>query len=142
MWGQIIGAGAGIASGILGSRGAKDAAKEQAWIAKKQIKFAKKQWNRQNEIQKQLYGDQSQAITQARDAGIGSARSNMEDQRDYARWQRTAGQEDARTAYDRNSALNRNALAATTGIYTDARDRSIAGLRGAEDRSLQDLRQG
>lgn len=139
MWGAVLG---GVASGILGSSGAKDAAKEQSYIAKKQIKFAKKQWNRQNELQKQLYGDQSKDIGAARDAGIGSARDNLDDQQGYAWNLRKNGQADARTAYGQNSALNRNALSATTGLYTDARDQSIGALRGAETRSIQDLKQG
>ena len=142
MWEQIIGAGAGIASGLLGSRGAKSAAKEQTYIAKKQIKTAKKMRAAQDKLQQGLYEGQSKDILASRDKGISSAWSNMDDQKGYAWDQRRAGQADARTAYDRNSALNRNALSGISGIYTDARDRSIAGLRGAETRSIADLKQG
>ena len=136
MFGALLGAAGGIASGLFGAKGAKDAAKAQAKIAKKQLKFAKKQWNEMNSLQKGLYEDQVKTIDQgyARSTGLADAERNALS--GYAQDLRRTGLGALNDVTDATKRRNLQGFQENQNALTGARDASLQGLTNARDASL------
>ena len=136
MLGALIGAAGGIASGIFGSNSAKDAAKAQAKIAKKQLKFAKKQWNEMNSLQKGLYEDQVKTIDEGYNRSTGLADAERNALSGYAQDLRRTGLNDLNTVTDATKRRNLQGFQSNQAELTGARDSGIQGLTNARDASL------
>jgi hypothetical protein len=126
-----IGAASSLLSGIMGGNAAKSAARTQRAAAKDQIKFAKKQFARQDELQGEMFSGQVGDIRRGRDTQVGVAAGERNALAGLYGNLREQGGADAARTYAGISGRNAAGLDYATGQITDARDQSIAGFQPA-----------